>query len=46
MVLARIEVADDRVPLVQPPVFKASSALQAGDTSSIAHLFEHLPEAA
>ena len=46
MVLARIEVADDRVPLVQPPVFKACSALQAGDTSSIAHLFEHLPEAA
>ena len=46
MVLARIEVANDRVPLVQPPVLKACSALQAGDTSSIAHLFEHLPEAA
>ena len=46
MVLARIEVADDRVPLVLPPVLKACSALQAGDTSSIAHLFEHLPEAA
>ena len=46
MVLARIEVADDRVPRVQPPVLKACSALQAGDTSSIAHLFDHLPEAA
>ena len=46
MVLARIEVADDRAPLVQPPVFKACSTLQAGDSSSIAHLFEHLPEAA
>ena len=46
MVLARIEVADDRLPQVQPPVLKAWSALQAGDTSSIAHLFEHLPEAA
>ena len=46
MVLARIEVADDRAPLVQPPVHKACSALQAGDTSSIAHLFDHLPEAA
>jgi len=46
MVLARIEVADDRMPLVQLPVLKACSALQAGDTSSIAHLFEHLPEAA
>ncbi|MEO8154668.1 MAG: hypothetical protein ABI605_16475 [Rhizobacter sp.] len=46
MVLARIEVTDDRLPQVQPPVLKACSALQAGDTSSIAHLFEHLPEAA
>ena len=46
LVLARIEVANDRVPLVQPPVLKASNALQAGDTSSIAHLFDHLPEAA
>ncbi len=46
MVLARIEVADDRAPLVQPPVLKACSALQAGDTSSIAHLFDRLPEAA
>ena len=46
MVLARIEVANDRVPLAQPPVLKACSALQAGDTSSIAHLFDHLPEAA
>ena len=46
MVLARIEVADHRAPLVQPPVLKACNALQAGDTSSIAHLFEHLPEAA
>jgi hypothetical protein len=46
MVLARIEVAGDRVPLVKLPVLKACSALQAGDTSSIAHLFEHLPEAA
>ena len=45
-VLARIEVADDRAPLVQPPVPKACAALQAGDTSSIAHLFDHLPEAA
>ena len=46
MVLARIEVADGRAPLVQPPVLKACSALQAGDTSSIAHLFDRLPEAA
>ena len=46
MVLARIEVADDRVPRVQPPVLKACNALQSGDTSSIAHLFDHLPEAA
>ena len=46
MVVARIEVADDWVPLVQPPVLKACNALQAGDTSSIAHLFDHLPEAA
>ena len=46
MVLARIELADGRAPRVQPPVLKACSALQAGDTSSIAHLFEHLPEAA
>lgn len=46
MVLARIGVADDRAPLVQPPVLKACNALQAGDTSSIAHLFEHLPETA
>ena len=46
MVLARIEVADDRVPLVKPPVLKACSALQAGDTSRIAHLFDHLPEVA
>ena len=46
MVLARIEVANDRAPLVQPPVLKACNALQAGDTSSIAHLFDHLPEAA
>lgn len=46
MVLARLGVADDRAPLVQPPVLKACNALQAGDTSSIAHLFEHLPETA
>ena len=46
LVLARIEVANDRVPLVQPPVLKACNALQSGDTSSIAHLFDHLPEAA
>ena len=46
MVLARIEVADGRVLRVQPPVLKACSALQAGDSSSIAHLFDRLPEAA
>lgn len=32
MVLARIEVADDRLPLVQLPVLRACSALPAGDT--------------
>ena len=46
MLLARIEVIDDQLPLVQPPMLKARNALQTGDTSSIAHLFEHLPEAA
>ena len=44
MVLARIEAAQNQVPLVLPPVTRGSSALQASESLSIAYLFDHLLE--